>query len=601
MKSFAAIVQAFLLLTAFCTTAIAWEFSMSGEYENRFRWISRTGGNDLFGMAEVQEGVTNGVMVGLAGPNIFNTGALPSVPSPTSKFMFNLGGATGRQMLITRGGFSSSGSDAQVNDSRLTWQTTVRVNKAVRVRAVFNIGGYRNKYSQNSAFGERGIGVPPLERYYAAQANTNAYDTLALISVEQFWATIQIPWGTLSIGARAFPFGIGASFAQNTRSEMYLFVAPLEPFRFMFAFWPGSSRIPSIWSNVPDSVRKNTTFQALFFTFDRRSLSIGGGTMFRQFHGNNTVPFIPNQDDNTLINLAYFKYNDGRFFANAELAWVNIDRYLVVAPDPAAAGVPTVSQTQYIEGLHIFTESGVSIGPIRMTFMYALASGPVLNTSNRVRNIYGGGFFLAGATPAPFQPGPNPKVYTPWAINYQAMEPYEFLMFNTYAGGNNGGWNAMDFTFVADEHGMMTDAFCFAGRLDYAPASNLNVWGSYIWAHRLERAGTFFGQYQSSGSLAAGNIFNLQNFYTAAGRSWGTGNDYVSDGFIGWEMNYGLNWKLLEGLTFKARYSYWQPGAWFKEAYQAVVLTSPGNATTTGVLESRDAIHAIQWSSSIEF
>jgi hypothetical protein len=280
---------------------------------------------------------------------------------------------------------------------------------------------------------------------------------------------------------------------------------------------------------------------------------------------------------------------------------VNIARYLAVAPDQESTAIPPISATQYIEGMHFFVESGVILAPIRMTFMYALASGPVLNTANRVRNIYGGGFFLGGATSPPFEPGANPKVYTPWAINYQAMEPYEFLMFNTYAGGNNGGWNAMDFTFVADEHGMMTDAYCFAGRLDYAVASNLNLWMSYIWAHRLERAGTFFGQYQSSGSLAAGNIPNLQDFYDQAGRSFGTGHDYVSDGFIGWEVNVGQEWKLLENLMFKTRYSYWQPGDWFVEAYQAVVVAANGEALTSAVLHSRDPIHAFQTSICIDF
>lgn len=159
----------------------------------------------------------------------------------------------------------------------------------------------------------------------------------------------------------------------------------------------------------------------------------------------------------------------------------------------------------------------------------------------------------------------------------------------------------MDFTFVADERGMMTDAYCYAGRLDYAIASNLNLWVSYIWAHRLERAGTFFGQYQSSGSLAAGSIPNLQQFYALAGRSFGTGHDYVSDGFIGWEMNVGTHWKLLENVTLKARYSYWQPGGWFTEAYQSVVLMPGGEAVTAGVLHSRDAIHAVRTSLSIEF
>jgi hypothetical protein len=35
----------------------AWMFSMTDEYEQRFRWFGRTGENDLFGNADVQEGV----------------------------------------------------------------------------------------------------------------------------------------------------------------------------------------------------------------------------------------------------------------------------------------------------------------------------------------------------------------------------------------------------------------------------------------------------------------------------------------------------------------------------------------------------------------
>jgi opacity protein-like surface antigen len=159
----------------------------------------------------------------------------------------------------------------------------------------------------------------------------------------------------------------------------------------------------------------------------------------------------------------------------------------------------------------------------------------------------------------------------------------------------------MDFTLAADEHGMMTDAYCFAGRLDFALAANLNLWASYIWAHRLERAGTYFGQYQSSGSLAAGSIRNLRDFYARAGRSFGTGADYVSNGFIGWEMNYGVDWKLLENLAFRVRYSYWQPGDWFKEAYHAVVVTAGGNTFRAGVLHSRDPVHAVRTCLSIEF
>lgn len=576
-----------------------WEASLKGEYENRFRWWSRAGENDLFGTALAQEHVPGAILVGFAGPNIYNTGALPTVPAPTSNFLLNLGNATGRQMLITRGGFSSSGSDALSNESRLTLWPTIKVNEAIRVRGVLNIGGYRNKYYRNAA-GNTGI-VTPLERYYVSQTGMNATDTAALISVEQFWASVQLPWGVFSMGPRAFPFGIGATFGQNTRTDMYQIVVPYGPVRFMSMLWPGRSRETEAWATVPDGTRKDSLFFGAAFTFDAGNLSLGALTILRRFHGNNVVPFAQNRDDNTHINLAYLKFNNGRIFGCAEYSWMNIDRYRSIAPAPGESLVGTSDQTIYAEGYHFFSEVGAVVGPTKLTLMYAVASGPILNDANRLRNVWAGGFFLGSATPAPFKPGINPKVYVPWAVNYQAMEPYEYLMFTTYAGGNNGGWNALDTATVADDHGMMTDAFCFAGRLDYAPASNLNVWGSYLWAHRLERVGTYFGQYQASGSLAAGSIPNLKRFYFKAGRSFGRNHDYVSNGFIGEEINCGIDWKLLEGLTFRTRYSRWQPGEWFREAYQSVVIAEDGKVITTGVLDTRSAIHAFQASATIDF
>jgi hypothetical protein len=382
---------------------------------------------------------------------------------------------------------------------------------------------------------------------------------------------------------------------------MFLLTVPYGPFRFSHALWPGRSRLNESWANVPDITQKNSFFQGLMMTYDSGPLRVGAATILRTYIGDAYTPNLTNQQDNTLANLLYLKYFNGLVFANVEYSWVNMDRFRNKAEDSPGSALGTMEQTLYMEGYHFFSEMGAVIGPAKLSLMYAVASGSVLNNANRRRNVIAGGFYLGASTPAPFSPGPNPKVYIPWTINYQAMEPYEYLMFNTYAGGNNGGWNAQDFTFVADEHGMMSDAYCFAVRLDYALATNLNVWGSYIWAHRLERAGTYFGQYQSSGSLAAGSIPNLQSFYNSAGRSFGTGSNYVSDGFIGWEMNYGIDWKLLEGLTFRGRYSYWQPGAWFKEAYQSVVFDSTGNVTTTGVLESRDAIQALQGSFVINF
>ena len=89
------------------------------------------------------------------------------------------------------------------------------------------------------------------------------------------------------------------------------------------------------------------------------------------------------------------------------------------------------------------------------------------------------------------RPGTHTTKSTPYPINYQAMEPYNTLMFHTFGGGNN----QFSWLFGADGTGLMADAWALGVRLDYAVASNLNVWGTYLWAERLERDGYLAGQF----------------------------------------------------------------------------------------------------------
>ena len=215
-------------------------------------------------------------------------------------------------------------------------------------------------------------------------------------------------------------------------------------------------------------------------TYQAADLDLGMGTIQQLYHGKAAYDAHYNTggaaagragfDQNLNFWQFYGKYNNGRFFFNGEYTFAQLDQYTAAAGfNWANAGASRFSRRspKYTELYHWFAETGVMAGPSRVTLMAAAASGPVANNENPT------------------------KIYGAFPINYQAMEPYEWLMFNTYGGGNDAFSGPL---MPADGHGMMSDAFCYAARIDYAVASNLNVWGSYIWAHRLEKQGSLFGQ-----------------------------------------------------------------------------------------------------------
>ncbi len=282
--------------------------------------------------------------------------------------------------------------------------------------------------------------------------------------------------------------------------------------------------------------------------------------------------------------LLWTKYFNGTFFFNAEYAWENSDHR--VNADRYEFNHPT-----YTEGYHAFVETGAIAGPVKLSFMFAQASGPDRGTRDQ-----------------------NPtKIYAAFPINYQALEPYNYLMFRTYGGGTLGNPNLNNWfgnSAHPDGTGQMTDATALACRIDYALAANLNIWGSYMWAQRLEKNGYWAGQFGTGNWYGFDQVSNgfPGNESAAAAQFWkqlvwggaGPYNPYVDGGFIGWEMDFGLDWKLLEGLTFRACYAYWQPGDWFDQAFFAVTNSFHG-LQGRGQMTGRSPIHATCTSLLVNF
>ncbi|MGC9031127.1 MAG: hypothetical protein ACP5LD_15850, partial [Desulfomonilaceae bacterium] len=105
MKRLLTITLAALLIAAVAAPALAWEFSMTGQWEYRLRYWARLGSTDLFGIQDVGNNLL-GIPVGLAGPNIYNRGAVPAFYADNSTGRavpaFYADNSTGR-LVITRG------------------------------------------------------------------------------------------------------------------------------------------------------------------------------------------------------------------------------------------------------------------------------------------------------------------------------------------------------------------------------------------------------------------------------------------------------------------------------------------------------------------
>jgi hypothetical protein len=260
-----------------------------------------------------------------------------------------------------------------------------------------------------------------------------------------------------------------------------------------------------------------------------------------------TTPLNGNLDFVLFVN--YFKYFNGRFFFNAE--------YDFQYGDIVRNGGRPIS----VWADAWFLEGGGICGPAKLSVAGVYSSGHDrrggwLDTTGAT------GQGNIGPTVASLAATTHPGVYsydrfTQFIVfggRQQSWLPYAWLI-GIYGGGNN--------SFDGRGYWQATDLLAYAGRLDYAVAANLNVFGSYIYMNRASNTGTGVGTFRGGVSNAA----LRGNPAFSGGGSQIAPVPNVPDNYLGWEANVGVNWKLLEGLTLNTQFAYWQPGDWFKYAY----------------------------------
>ncbi len=510
---------ALILCNVFLASALfAWEFSMEGEFLWKGRFVGQLGSNGFFGRYDLDNSSTPG---NYASVNGWVSGKLNDLSS------------------------SSNGAD-QVMETNILPQ--LKLNEAIRLRGEYRIG----------AFGD------PIASSYR---NSTAPGVQVAISEGQWtmwWFTAQTPWGTVGYGKRPFRFGCGLQYngAEDLTSESLLLVAPSGPLSIGLGFYPWrqqpanpfrqdqpNNSFPPPLDNPyynPLDMNAGLIFSPVgFLTYEAGPLWVGILSEYFSYHRGPESQRLqverlafPSNDVVVIDGGLFAKYNNGRFFFNAELDWINrITRFhrsqdgtFSHAPD-RTDGTGSLFAPRYIEAWRWMVETGFMAGPAKASFIYAWLPGPDRRHGvliDRQPYFYGFG-------------------------NHGVFFPYSLVQNFYYGAGLD--------LFNLNTDGFMNDASILAVRLDYAAACNLNIFASFFWADRAAPHGYGWGFMRppATGSMVQFLKLSTINAATPDAPS-------IPDNNLGWEIDTGLDWQLLDKWTMKITAGYWQPGRWFNFA-----------------------------------
>ena len=552
---------AILMLTA---PASAWEFKMTGAFNWEYTYMTQLGRSGFFGPYDVD---ANAAGVG----NSLN-GWL---------------GAQANDITV-------SGSDGAWNTQYMEVWPEIRFNPAIRVRGMYHIGQWWTG-TTSSPSGTTGVldstAEPQLvNSEYINYGYPGKWRSFSPGYWNLLWLTAQLPWGELAIGKRPSTWGCGMAWdgEDNRTSESLAIVASYGPLRIQFGLYPARGGFEGYYNDYYDKTSlRNFDISAPVITYRNGPLDVGaqlnlGPTRHRgpeRLGGSATLPnaagkaAASTRDRDDYYGGAYVKYNNGRFFFNSEFDFYNRrDRLRNGETGTAATG--TFNGTRYIQDYRIMGELGALCGPAKVSLLYAWSSGN--DRRHGVRDNINQGTIVDpfADTGSSSGTGILPRWTATSLSNTSVFKPYSYLMVYGYGLGA--------YINADNRHGYMADASCFGGRLDYAVAANLNIYSSFFWADRVGNGyGWGFLQPFSTASAtafpAATQFGFVDQQYRGTFAANGTAISIapnIPDNNLGWEVDGGFDWKLLEGLTVNATFAYWQPGKWFN--FACVSRDNPG-------------------------
>jgi hypothetical protein len=560
MKRFLTILMAGLLIASFTAPASAVELELKGTWLWGYDYIDQAGRAGFFGPYDF---------------SAFTTAGAPKFNAMNAFLGFRT--INGIQYGMV------TGADGSLQWSRMELLPSIRLNKAMRFSAWYQIGNGTNEYG-----------------LYANSTAFGAWNPIASGTWTGWSFTTQLPWGTLVAGKRMSWWGLGLNRGYNNFStEQLTLFAPYGPVRVGIGFFP--------WrGNTWDSPTCNTGTTPA--PFDRQVLLTTGGAgpqllpgstisliqlrlwdkdRVRNFPFTIAATYMAGNVDtgirydwraqhngpggatsNGVAGFAltfdftkedgswYFKYNNGRFFFNTEIAWIRgqqrVQQSQVPVADPGDGGGHPLAPNDYEVWKCLF-ELGAMSGPAKLSFLYSWTPGP-----DRRHGIW-----IHNQTWEMDSVGRAFSTATVWL-------PYSLLMGYQYGAGVNA--------LNRNGEGLMSDAISYGARLDYAVAANLNLYGTFFYANRQSHgwpwgiitpaADTTNGGGRAIVLGVAGkDAFGPTNVaLLATQNNFLLGAPNVPDDNLGWEVTFGADWKILEGLTMCMRGAYWEVGNWFKYA-----------------------------------
>jgi hypothetical protein len=554
MKAFGRIMIVTLLLSALAIPALAWDFHMKGVTEWRYRYWMRTGNQDIFGAMDDR------VNLGINHLQTFPTTATT-----------NRGGTA----FGVVAGESRFGPDMQLVDYRTTLFPKIGVNKAISVEASVNLtslgiwsdgrplvanGGILGPTPTTNPGFANSLYVPIQDRPVAVDV-PNTYVTLQWLKT-----SIKTPILDFSIGYKNSKIGMGLwKHECNRASSSFSVSAHYGPFKIGFS--PYFGRELSAWTVGTNGSRiegagapQRQEDRRDYFRAFEGEIQYANGPLALQivsdsYHQPNAPavgrrfaaisPAAVDTDDILRYRLAFAaKYFNGRFFWNAEADWFNRWR----AGRGTAASAVLVNQNEADEGWLYGLETGLVTGPSKITLNYVRATGDDPSTR----------FTTEDAASAE------------QGLNACYMKDWGYLMYYMYGTGD--GWDAAGY-------GQPTNFQHLGAKLDYAVASNLNVFWLFAYAWRDQP-----NAYTLGGDGRGGIRPFTNNDILAAQQGTSTlaaVPDHARE--IGWEVDAGVAWKLLENLTWNTTFAWWKPGSWWSYAYPdtAALYKANGGAALT--------------------